>query len=381
MDRPVDITPALVTGKVFALRSRLGRYAEPSHVTEAHYPRYDWTCQGTEFGPGECLFARSAQREPANRAQTFHLFRVSAEHVMIAPRDSTGVLDYAHTAWNQISKPIVTWEPHGADNQLFTLVRTGDGDNPVRIQSRHGGMAIEVWYRSTGADGWLVGENPAVTDRQLFDLEVVDEVPLHPLQRGTGEVLGLGTDVVPRLRRLNEALPSQVPDPAVLIGETYVPFFAVTDPHLRRAEQARRSPYYVLRREQAWKKTQYDKRLGPGQGFDETMTVGITRELEMSLEQTLHLELSATAGATYKAVTASLGPTVSANLRLYVRTHEVYTATRTTRFHLEPSNRTTRVVWWHLVDRYTLLRTDGTIAQAWEILVPGMEVRDSVVAD
>lgn len=382
MDRAVEITPALVTGKLFTIRTG-DRYVEPSAVVESNYPHYEWVCQGSEFVFGESLFARGKTRRPGTGgtdAQTYHLFRMTPEYVCIAPRGSTGVVDYAYSAW-EISKRVMTWEPHGGNNQMFSLTRTGAGDNPMRIQSRHGGVALEQWYRSTGDDGWIVGENPATTPRQAFTLEVDGDLGLPAPRTGGNRVLQLGTDVVPRLRRFNEPLPVQVPDPPILIGEVYLPFFVVDDtPAMNRAEQARRSPYYLLRREQTWVHA-IDRRIGPGQALEESLDIGITRETETTLERSVNLTLTPTVGATYKGVTASMGGTLTADLQLTERSKEVYVENRKSTFSIAASPRTVRAVWWNLVDRYTLVRTDGSVARTWEIRVPGLEVKDSYVGD
>src|SRR5262249_26665315 len=154
-------------------------------------------------------------------------------------------------------------------------------------------------------------------DNQQFTLTAVGSVPkLRKLRPPTGAVMSLGTDVVPLVRGLSEKLPAELPASGpILIGESYLPFFAVNDPDLLRPQQAHESPYYIVRREQAWKCID-DRRIGPGQGYEQVVDLGITQTLETTFEATLNINLNPSLGFTYKAVTAALGATLTANLHV-----------------------------------------------------------------
>lgn len=379
-DETVAITDELVAGKLFTIKSRLGRYIEHAGCTESHWPRYDWVCEDGRGRIGECLFTRKDKRIPGRNLQLFHLFRLSDYHVALVPFETAIVVDY-YFGNMQWAKPMGGYGPHGGHNQQFSMIRP-PGQTGVMLQCRHGDEMMSVWRNDGAEDNWIVGwgrKNPIEND-QLFDVTAEGSVPLRPLRKPAGGVLTLGTDAVRRVRALDEQMPEEMPESGpMLIGESYLPFFAVYDPELPGGQQHKASPYYILRREQLWRKIG-DERLGPGRTREIVTEVGVTQEHVRSLEGTLGINIAPGVDVTYKAVTAALGGKLDAELKFSDKLTQVFTEKRTDTYTIKELPHTQRAIVWRLEDRFTLERMNGTTVRTWKSIVDRRIAEDVYVA-
>ena len=108
----------------------------------------------------------------------------------------------------------------------------------------------------------------------------------------------------------------------VIIGEVLIPFFAVNDQkNQSSANKVKNDPYYIFRREGYWTRVYYFLHHGKSPYEEkQTTTIGLTNETSQTMENTIGLQLEASAEVSYKGggfgAKASLKAKVSSELKV-----------------------------------------------------------------
>lgn len=175
----------------------------------------------------------------------------------------------------------------------------------------------------------------------------------------------------PDIMRLNSfddlrLLPEQ--GKAVLLGETLVPYIAVSDAGRTPQWQIKNSPYYIISRKQAYRVEQAED---IGEGMTEKLTITVTEgastEASQTAEKTVSWKITAKASFDFKGFSAGLEREINKELKLTKSTSSTeYTERKIERELVMPTSRIAYAVWT-LVNLYELRRSDGSVATTWEV--------------
>jgi hypothetical protein len=317
---------------------------------------------------------------------------------------------------------ILRWAPSGGPEQKWLIIPISD--RKCRIMTASNGE-----YMSVGNDGnilrWglsgyeqefdFVNPNPddswnikestrgehvavgwngnilrwsATGDRtQRFRLLPSDPPPPPPLQAGT-HLPGMIEDV-PRVKGFNNPIPP-LRSARFLIGEVSIPSSLVSDDRFGDLlTQNRDNPYYILRREQFWDRSEprgyYLDHDGTPTTLDIAVKTGLSEKQAHSVERLLSVQINVGGTIGFKAPikgveisgTASISRQITESLKL-TETHETTTTYERTE-RIAVALPAYRMIWvsWALVDSYELRRaSDGSVVDQWDIVAPDTRVVD-----
>lgn len=297
-----------------------------------------------------------------NNNQRFLLIRDDDGFYTVSAYHSGKVLDIALNGQIGLVGHLIQYQPHGRDNQKFRITANNAA---YRVDAKHSGKVWDVDHASN-ADGthifeynWNGGRN------QQFLFQAVETVPL-PVRQGR-EPNDIGD--VPRLTSFT-APPAE--GPRVLIGETWIPYFLISDGQTPDSVKVKYSPFYRLSRYSFWKLLYYfdfDSGVDMEQTFtyETGLTVGNTVEVETVTGWTLGAEASLKfldKWVPFKitgTVTRSTKTTVTNQVQLVTKTVN----TQTRKYAAGP--RMAEAAWAR-ADLFVLTRTDGTEVLSWQIV-------------
>jgi hypothetical protein len=259
----------------------------------------------------------------------------------------------------------------GKEQQFSFVNRDDDGWWNIQERTRNEFLAV-------GATGNVLRWAKTDGKEQRFKLVPVNSVappPLRPGECGPGEI-----GDIPRITGYDAGLPESTRPR--LVAETAIPATFVSDPaHSDKVEQIRRSPYYVLSREQYW-----DRRGSRGHYYEHdghrtitkevTVKLGMSETTSQSIETTLGIKVSASGDFKYGGATAGIESELARELKVKTSQETNITVEREEKYTAEiPAERFVYAVW-SMIDSYKLADMKGNPVGAWEVVLDGTAISD-----
>jgi len=335
--------------------------------------------------------------------QKFLLIPVDdGEYYAIIAKYSGRCIDVLDPSRTDNGIDIHQWEYLGLDNQKWRL--EPDSDGYFTIISKHSQKCIDVSDPSIPDNGTNIHQWEYLgLDNQKWDIEPVDDKitlpPLHKPYAHYGEI----REDIPELNSYGGNLKKTTP--LRLISEVYIPFIYITDTsYPDPKDKIKKSPFYVLKLEQFWElendktvpgTSEHDveftyKKGSSTKDFDSMeTTLGNSLAIELQNGATFsekyepkNVELSGGASGASFGIKTSGGQSTShelTNSHVYKQadeSREVVTrgTEKTMNFEEEVRDKKhytkgekIREAQYVLVDKFTLLRMDGTEVKSWEI--------------
>lgn len=208
-------------------------------------------------------------------------------------------------------------------------------------------------------------------NNQRYQLVAVDAPPKPTLRTG-----GYAPDQIPFPPQLTSItdIPVQTTAPC-LIGEVALPCTIVDESmtYPNKIAQMDACPYYILSREQFWKRTEpagFYYSHDSGNSFTKAfeISVGLSKTEEQTMETTVGMVLSSSMEVGFKKGSVAIGAEVSVELKLTQYQSVTWMGTKTVREEYTFS-KPMAYVYWALVDRFTLMRgNDRNVVNQWQVL-------------
>lgn len=224
--------------------------------------------------------------------------------------------------------------------------------------------------------------NEADEKYQRFKLVPIDEKDPPAVEEGhyaAGAIPG-----IPRLQRFDQHPPER--SDVYLIGETILPATLVDDPSLPDIVlRVRRNPYYILRREQYWDRTQcsggdpclYEHDGHTTKHYETEITYGYSKSQAKSMAQKTGFKLSADGKVVFNpTVSGSLSTTILKELQVQESTTTEYKESIRETATLDIPAERFIVCNWVLVNLYTLLNMQREEVSRWTVIQYGVLVSD-----
>lgn len=321
--------------------------------------------------------ARIVQYEYSASSKDNHRFMIIPQNNtynwIVALHSGKGMAVYGISHENDT--PIVQFDCLEQDNALFKFKKV-DGDY-CWILAKHSNKAFAVYYASNNNDAPIVQWDAVNQPNELFRFRKVGThmVPKLDLrQKEPGDI-----DFPPELRLKNLYDKPPTNSNPCLIGETLVPFFFVNDGLMSRKAQVQSTPYYRFRREQFWRNAgSYNYPGSP----DETRTferkMGMSKTTMDEVERTMSYSVKADAGFSFWGINSTLSASFQETLRWkHSEETKQMEETTTTIEKKFVAGHPSAYAYWQLMDRFTLYRTDGTVALTFEYPVPNVDFEDA----
>jgi hypothetical protein len=271
--------------------------------------------------------------------------------------------------------------------QVFSFVNHDNSDDTWNIQE-----STKDEYVAVGGNGGVLRWSWTGRRDQRFRLIPVTEQPRPSAAPGRYQP-GAIPDV-PRLTGFDyRSLPMR--SPSYLIGEAVIPATVVNDPAFGDAvTKVMQNPYYILRREQLWDRSEgansrgylEDHPAGAAVTLRKTITHGITQTDQDSVERTIAAKMTVGGNLAFKVPIPNIGE-ISGGISVaseITNTLKVTATTATQVVDQQVEDRTIMLpdlrmirVGWSIVDRYEVRRADGGLVSSWEVALPGIFVEDS----
>ena len=251
-----------------------------------------------------------------------------------------------------------------------------DGD-AFRIINRASGFALLPGSYGAGDDRLMwqypLGETGPNPRAFLWTLIPTDRLAVPALRPGEDE--GVTAPDVPRLTSMSDTPPTK--SASWVVAELRIPFMYINDGAV--SYQLQSTPYYILSREQYWKRAgvnEYDGALG--RTVSQIVKTGITETSSRSLENELRITIAADASFSYGAASVALKTEIQNTLKVsestsHSQTHE---ETKTVTITVPPYR--CRVITWLLAESFTLWRSDrrSKVGESSESILDGNAISD-----
>lgn len=196
-----------------------------------------------------------------------------------------------------------------------------------------------------------------------------------PTLRGAEQRPGDTSDV-PSTTQVD--VPPLSPTPQRLLGEQYVPYFAVKDTDRDPSWQVKNSPVYVLSRYQRWAigdMVVFDQE-DPRAEYTAEWDVGYSQSEQESMTETANLSINAEFDLAFGSF-FSMKWQAQIGFSVQVQTSRSFTTSSVVKKSLKipnPSKKASRHVLWQLINVYELTRADGSLVKSWQIKLDGFPV-------
>ncbi|MEW1700753.1 hypothetical protein ACIQCR_16935 [Streptomyces sp. NPDC093249] len=265
----------------------------------------------------------------------------------------------------QMAAPYRDTDPFLMAGQTFKLYPNEEGDGSFWI------VSTSVAQPNLGAGDdlnlYLAPWDSGWGQRQLWFLEPVEEYPSI-----TGAGRGPTRNALSPIPAMTDyARPQPDTTPEVLVGTTLLPSALVNDPRLDARQQARQSPWYLVRRYGFYRIGFYYDHSGTTRVVEtQGITLGLTRTDVQSITRTTGLSVTAEASFGFKGFGASISTTYSQELSTYTSQEVTESSSKesTLQRQFNEGYRSALAIWYRR-DRYALLRMDGTVVLDWETTV------------
>lgn len=196
------------------------------------------------------------------------------------------------------------WQTESIPDSLYKIVNYNSG----LIAGVHGdthntenGQPLILWpYTDADDQKWTFDKRDSISIPPLPEVETLPECPQYK-------------------NSPYENLPDQYPQTPVLTHVARIPYLFVSDHGMSPKTQIQTTPYYTIEKREQWSK-QSTKVIPPGRSEKIEYTVGITDEIQKTLNAELGFQIGSDAGIDLKGIltakmnwqlTARLGYTVS----------------------------------------------------------------------
>lgn len=278
---------------------------------------------------------------------------------------------------------LVRWTHQDEEGQKFTFVNNEDGWWNIRSANGQYVTIVLPWGPGVARlNTQPLIRNEADKKYQRFKLVPVEEKQPPALQEGQyapGSIPG-----IPRLQGFDRHPPEQ--SDAYLIGETLLPATLVDDPALPDiVVRVQRNPYYILRREQYWDRTQctagdpclYEHDGYTTKEYKTEITYGYSETHASTMARSTGFKLTAEGKAVFNpAVSGSLSATIQNNLQLQQSTTTEYKESIRETATLNIPDEHFIVCNWVLANRYTLLNMQRQEVTRWTAIQYGVLISD-----
>jgi hypothetical protein len=278
---------------------------------------------------------------------------------------------------------LVRWGYRTEVGQVFSFVnRTGEWWN---IQTGDGNYATIVLPWGVGVaklNTQLLLRNAADKKYQQFKLVPVDEKARPPIEKGQHDPGAIPE--IPRLTGFGQHPPER--SPRYLIGETILPATLVNDPGLPDLVlRVQSNPYYILRREQYWDRSQctggdpclYEHDGHTTKQYETEITYGYSKSQSKKMEKTASFKLSAEGRVVFNPIVSiTISITIQEELKVQESTTTEYKESIREKATLDIPAERFIVCHWVLVNRYTLLNMQREEVNHWNAVQHGVLVSD-----
>lgn len=312
---------------------------------------------------------------------------VSDQQWIIVPEDANNcrIVNCANGEFMAIGDDgfLVRWQRRNEAGQQFSFVNR-DG-NWWNIRAGDGKYVTIVLPWGPGVaklNTQPLLRNDADKKYQRFKLVPVDEK-----QRPTVEKGQYAPGVIPEIPRL-QGFSQHPPErsPAYLIGETILPATLVNDPGLPDVVvRVQRNPYYILRREQYWDRTQctggdpclYEHDGHTTKHYETEITYGYSQTHAKKMDETTSFKVSAEGKIVFSPmVSGSISTTIQHDLQVQESTTTEYKESIREKATLDIPAEHFIVCNWVLVNRYTLLNMQREEVNHWNAVQYGVLISD-----
>jgi hypothetical protein len=263
------------------------------------------------------------------------------------------------------------WERTKGHEQLFAFVNRDHDWWNIRERTKDEFLAVGSfgnvvrWAKTDGKEQRF----------RLVPVNAVDPPAPRPGECAPGEI-----GDIPRITGYGSGLPEST-QPR-LVAETAIPATFVSDPaYSDKVEQIRRSPYYVLSREQYW-----DRRGSRGHYYEHdghrkvtrevTVKFGMSETTSRSIESTLGITVSVSGEFKYGGASSAIKSELAHQLQVKTAQETRLTTEREEKYTAEiPAQRFVYALW-SMIDSYRLVDTNGNTIQSWEVVLDGTSISD-----
>lgn len=247
--------------------------------------------------------------------------------------------------------------PDNAEGFKWLLEQAGDASHFRIINKVSGrGLLAGSWGTSPDDNVWQyelsnVGPNADGFVWQLSSQGLFNHIPALRDPTRIPDVI--------RLTSFADNPPEE--SPHGVVGETRLPFWMVKDGGASHETQIDRTPYYVLSREQYWKREYIKEFDGKRPETTSYLTkVGMSETQSRSIENELDITVAAEGSFSYGGATASLKTEISNKLKVSESSSKTRTLETEKKIEITMPARRAKICNWRLVDLYTVKRADGT---------------------
>ena len=306
--------------------------------------------------------------------QLFLLFPLDDGSFTIVSKNSGKALDLKGPSRSNGGN-IHQWAVHGGNDQRFTLEEAGDSFYVIR--NKYSGKVLDVKGNNSRNGANIHQWSDLGRDDQKFKLVHVETLPIP--QKETINALG----DIPRIQAFEDNLPSSTE--AVLVGETFLPFYAVHDT-LHAKEAVKITPYYKMKHEQYWdQKFYFEWSRYTSLEQERVCSYGMKITHRQSMEQTLGVSIKNDWGFDlFGFIKIGISSNFKNELRIVESTEveaieEIRVTEKRTK---EAGDERCALVKYALVDRYSLWRADGTqVSTPWEVTNQNVSKEDGYPRD
>lgn len=286
--------------------------------------------------------------------QNFLIFALDHGYSVIPAEHSGKVLNVSQKDWSYpIPKPytpIIQYQFGNGENEKFLIKNNGS------IEAKHNGKVFDVRGSSTQVDTPIIEHEFRNTANQKFIFDRVKSFRVSVPQKQKLPDL-------PILSSIDDDAPAETA--RAKTGSALMPCIMVLD-GLSLPRRMQESPYYILVKNQFWKRLWHDTFL-PGEGLEQKETTGMAKTVQETMTQTTNISLQADFGFAFKALTLGIGASISRSIEISTSTTDtVMSETTTTRNYKNENN--FKIAWakYALATEFILMRKNGTIAGSWE---------------
>jgi insecticidal crystal toxin P42 protein/ricin-type beta-trefoil lectin protein len=251
-----------------------------------------------------------------------------------------------------------------------------DGD-AYRIINRASGFALLPGSYGAGNDRLMwqypLSESGPNPEAFLWTLTPTDLLVVPALQPGEDE--GVRAPDIPRLTSMNDTPPTK--SASWVVAEVRIPFMYVNDGAV--SYQLQSSPYYILSRQQYWKRAGVNEYEGALKKTEvQLVRTGITETSSRSIENELKITIAADASFSYGAASVALKTEIQNTLKVSESTSQSQTHEEQKTVTVTVPEYRCRVVTWLLAESFSLWRSDrgSMVGQASEAVLDGNAISD-----
>lgn len=278
---------------------------------------------------------------------------------------------------------LVRWERRNEAGQRFSFVnKSGEWWNIQTGDGRYATIVLPFAVGVAKLNTQPLLRNEGDRKYQQFQLLPVDEQQRPSLEKG--QYAPGAIPEIPRLNGFGQHPPER--SSLYLIGETILPATIVNDPGLPdMIHRVQSSPYYILRREQYWDRTQcsggdsclYEHDGHTTKQYETEISYGYSKAQAQKMEETTSTKVSAEGKIVFgPKVNVTISGSIQHDLQVQETTSSEYKASIREKVTLDIPAERFIVCNWVLVNRYTLFNMQRETVNRWNAVQHGVLISD-----